>query len=102
MFYIITISSNYDCRMFDLLTDLPILLLLGLALFIGVVALVRLLLSPEGGLERRSSCDRRKGGAMPPVPFYDADRELVVEDRREEDDRRRRAFIITSEHKRLS
>lgn len=86
-------------KMMDLFTNLP--LILAVALFIGIVALVKLLLSPERGLERRSSVDRRRGGNMPPLPFYDKNDKLVTEDRREcRVDRRKRAFVITSEHKR--
>lgn len=83
----------------ELLTNLP--LLLAVALFVGIVALVKLLLSPERGLERRSREDRRRGGAMPPVPFYDRENTLVMTDRRQRPvDRRRRSFLITTVHKR--
>ncbi len=85
--------------MMELFTNLP--LILAVALFVGIVALVKMLLSPERGLERRSSEDRRRAGGMPPVPFYDQDNVLVIEDRREQAiDRRKRAFVITTEHKR--
>lgn len=84
----------------DLIINLPVLL--AVALFIGIVALVKILLSPESGLERRSRNDRRSGVPMPPLPFYDLNHKLVVEDRRrvKVTDRRKRVFIITTEHKR--
>ena len=82
------------------LINLPVLL--AVALFIGIVALVKILLSPESGLERRSKNDRRSGAPMPSLPFYDLNHNLVTEDRRRAvaPDRRKRVFIITSEHKR--
>jgi len=85
--------------MMELFTNLP--LILAVALFVGIAALVKMLLSPERGLERRSEQDRRHGGAIPPMPFYDKDKVLVTEDRRQQPlDRRKRAFIITTEHRR--
>ncbi len=85
----------------DLFINLPVLL--AVALFIGIVALVRLLLSPESGLERRSRNDRRSGASMPPLPFYDLNHKMVNEDRRRvvAPDRRKRVFIITTEHRRV-
>lgn len=85
----------------DILFNLP--LLLAVVLFIGVVALVRLLLAPVSALDRRSRTDRRSGDPMPSLPFYDAERKLVVEDRRNSHvtDRRKHIFIITTEHKRI-
>jgi len=84
----------------DSFINLPVLL--AVALFIGIVALVKILLSPESGLERRSKNDRRSGVPMPPLPFYDLDHKLVTDDRRRivAPDRRKQAFIIMSEHKR--
>lgn len=85
----------------DLFINLPVLL--AVALFIGIVALVKILLSPESGLERRSRNDRRTGAPMPPLPFYDLNHKLVSDDRRQHvspEDRRKRVFIITTEHRR--
>ena len=75
-------------------------MILGIALFIGIVVLVRLLLSPKSMERRRLRRDRRRGQAMPTMPFYDSERVLVTEDRRNLSDRRKRAFIIMTEHKR--
>jgi len=85
--------------MMDFITSLPFIL--AVALFIGIVILARILLSPEGALERRSRKDRRAGGEPPPVPFYDKHRELVSIDRRRAEDRRKRSFVITTTHKRV-
>ncbi len=85
--------------MMEFLTSLPFLL--AVALFVGIVALVRILLSPESAFERRSRKDRRRGGPMPQTPFYDENRELVTVDRREMDDRRKRGFVITTVQKRI-
>ena len=75
--------------------------LLAIALFIGIVILVRMLLSPNGMMERRRSRrDRRRGQAMPAIPFYDSERVLVTADRRNTADRRKRTFMIITEHKR--
>lgn len=75
--------------------------LLAIALFIGIVILVRLLLSPNGMMERRRTRrDRRRGQSMPAVPFYDSERVLVTQDRRTTHDRRKRTFMIITEHKR--
>jgi hypothetical protein len=73
--------------MMDFITSLPFIL--AVALFIGIVVLARILLSPEGALERRSRKDRRAGG------------ELVSVDRRRAEDRRKRSFVITTTHKRV-
>lgn len=78
-------------------SSLPVLL--GIALFIGIVVLVRLLLSPNS-LERRRSRDRRRGQAMPSLPFYDSNRVLVTQDRRVLADRRKRHFIVVTEQRR--
>ena len=79
--------------------SLPVLL--AIALFIGIVALVKILLSPESGLERRSRHDRRRGGPMPQIPFQDSNNQLVTVDRRSTAiDRRKRTFVISSEHRR--
>ena len=85
--------------MMEQIISLPVLL--AIALFIGIVALVKILLSPEGALERRSRRDRRKGGPMPSLPSYDVDSEFVSVDRRLAEDRRKRTFIISTEHKRI-
>lgn len=77
---------------------LPVIL--GIALFIGIVVLVRLLLSPNSMERRRSRRDRRCGQVMPSVPFYDSERVLVTHDRRVLSDRRKRAFMVMTEHKR--
>lgn len=82
----------------DIFGSLPVIL--GIALFIGIVVLVRLLLSPNSLERRRSLCDRRRGQAMPTLPFYDSDRVLVTEDRRVLPDRRKRAFMVITEHRR--
>ena len=75
-------------------------MILGIALFIGIVVLVRLLLSPNSIERRRVRRDRRYSQVMPTVPFYDSERTLVTEDRRNLNDRRKRAFIIITEQKR--
>ena len=85
--------------MMDFITSLPFIL--AVALFIGIVILARILLSPEGALERRSRKDRRAGGELPQVPFYDKHRQLVSADRRRSEDRRKRHFVITTTHKRV-
>lgn len=77
----------------DTIWSLPAIL--GIALFIGIVTLVKLLLSPDQGFERRSRRDRRRGGKQPEFPLYDCDRVLVTEDRRKLSDRRSHRFIIT-------
>jgi hypothetical protein len=78
-------------------------LILGIALFIGIVILVRQLLSPSGMIERRRSRrDRRRGQVMPELPFYDSDRVLVTEERRSLADRRKRTFMFITEHKRVT
>ncbi len=84
----------------DSIINLPVVL--AVALFIGIVALVKILLSPESGLERRSRNDRRSGAPMPPLPFYDLNHKLITEDRRQivAPDRRKRVFMITTEHRR--
>jgi len=77
----------------DTVFSLPAIL--AIALFIGIVTLVKLLLSPKGAFERRSRRDRRKKDDKPVYPFYDSLRELVDEDRRGMSDRRNHKFIIT-------
>ncbi len=78
----------------DAVFSLPAVL--GVALFIGVVALVKLLLSPDGAFERRlCRDDRRKIDSIQEFPFYDSDRELVTDDRRTSTNRRSHKFIIT-------
>ena len=85
--------------MMDIITSLPFIL--AVALFIAIVILARILLSPDGALERRSRRDRRNTSKPPQVPFYDKDRVLVTQDRRRRDDRRKRSFVITTTHKRI-
>lgn len=82
----------------DMFGSLPVIL--GIALFIGIVVLVRLLLSPNSLERRRSWRDRRRGQVMPTLPFYDSERVLVTKDRRTGRDRRKRSFIVITEHKR--
>lgn len=85
-------------RLADVFGSLPIIL--AVALFVGIVVLVRLLLSPNSMERRRTRRDRRRGQSMPTVPFYDSERVLVTADRRNLTDRRKRAFMIITEHKR--
>ena len=85
--------------MMDIITSLPFIL--AVALFIAIVILSRILLSPEGALERRSRRDRRNTSKLPQMPFYDKDRVLVTQDRRRRDDRRKRSFVITTTQKRI-
>jgi len=82
----------------DMFGNLPVIL--GVSLFIGIVILVRLLLSPNSRERRRSWRDRRRGQVMPSLPFYDSERVLVTEDRRRLPDRRKRAFMVVTEQKR--
>jgi hypothetical protein len=77
----------------DMFLSLPVLL--AIALFIGIVTLVKLLLTPENSLERRSQQDRRKGKKQPEFPLYDSNEKLVTDDRRNQRDRRCNDFIIT-------
>jgi hypothetical protein len=83
----------------DIFGSLPVIL--AIALFIGIVVLVRLLLSPDSRERRRSQRDRRRGRAMPTVPFYDSERKLVTQDRRMRDDRRKHAFMIITTQRRV-
>jgi len=82
----------------DIFGSLPVIL--GVALFVGIVVLVRLLLSPNSLERRRTRRDRRRGQAMPAVPFYDSERRLVTEDRRRLNDRRKHAFMISTTQRR--
>lgn len=82
----------------DIFGSLPVLL--GVALFVGIVVLVRLLLSPNSLERRRTMRDRRRGQAMPSLPFYDSQRVLVTEDRRVQTDRRKQPFIVVTQHRR--
>ena len=75
--------------------SLPVIL--ALALFVGIVILVRILLSPEGAFERRARRDRRQLQSMPALPFYDSERSLVTHDRRRSDRRKRRFVIMSSQ-----
>ena len=85
--------------MIDIITSLPFIL--AVALFVAIVILARILLSPEGALERRSRRDRRNMSKTPQMPFYDKDRVLVTQERRRRDERRKRSFVITTTQKRL-
>jgi predicted nucleic acid-binding protein len=85
-------------KLADLAISLPVIL--GIALFIGIVVLARLLLSPNSIERRRLRQDRRCARGMPTLPFYDSERKLVTEERRNLSDRRKRAFMIITEHKR--
>ncbi len=82
----------------DIFGSLPFIL--GVALFIGIVVLVRLLLSPNSLERRRTRHDRRRGQAMPTLPFYDSERRLVTEDRRRHIERRKHAFMISTTQRR--
>lgn len=82
----------------NLVGSLPVIL--GVALFIGIVILVRMLLSPNSLERRRTRRDRRRGTPMPKVPFYDSERRLVTEDRRKLADRRKHAFMISTTQRR--
>jgi len=103
-----SLLTALDCCLTDQLTrmnevmmeliSLPVLL--AIALFIGIAMLVKILLSPESSLERRSRQDRRKSIGMPATPFHDIDNQVVTADRRHATDRRKRVFVISSEHKR--
>ena len=77
----------------EMFLSLPVLL--AIALFIGIVTLVKLLLTPENSLERRSLKDRRKGKKQPEFPLYDSEEILVTDERRSLEDRRCNNFIIT-------
>jgi len=81
----------------DLFINLPVLL--AVALFVGIVTLVKILLSPESGLERRSRNERRSGAPIPTLPFYDLNHQQVIKDRRRTvlPERRKRVFAITTE-----
>lgn len=81
----------------DVFGNLPVIL--AIALFIGIVVLVRLLLSPNS-MERRMRRDRRHGQSMPELPFYDSERNLVTRDRRAYNERRKRAFIVITKQRR--
>lgn len=83
----------------DIFGSLPVIL--AVALFIGIVVLVRLLLSPNSRERRRSQRDRRRGQVMPTVPFYDSERKLVTQDRRMHDDRRKHPFMIITTQRRV-
>jgi len=85
-------------KLADIFSSLPFIL--GVALFIGIVILVRLLLSPDSLERRRTRYDRRKAQVMPSMPFYDSDRRLVTEDRRKTSDRRKRAFVFITTQRR--
>ena len=78
----------------ELLKSPPILL--GIVLFVVLLGLVRMLLNSDGHLRRKATEERRCDSRMPPVPFYDSNRELVTLDRRRSHDRRQgRIFTAT-------
>jgi len=77
----------------DMSLKLPVLL--GIAMVIGIIALIRLLRSPDSSFERRARSDRRRNLSTPDFPFYDSNRQLVQRDRRSQADRRFRNFSIT-------
>jgi len=77
----------------EMFLNLPTIL--AIALFIGIVTLVKLLLTPESAFERRSLSDRRKGKKQPEFPFYDSEEILVTQERRNREDRRCHNFTIT-------
>jgi len=83
----------------ELLINLPVLL--AIVLFVGIVVLVKVLLSPDI-LERRCRSDRRRADSTPRMPFYDSGEKRVSKDRRlvKVSDRRKHVFIITPEQKR--
>ncbi len=81
--------------MLELLRSPPILF--GVALFLGLLGLVRVLLNSDGHLRRKATEERRKSGRMPPVPFYDSNRLLVTIDRRGHEDRRRGRIFTASQ-----
>lgn len=62
---------------------------IGAVLFLGIIALARVLLSKDPALKRNHGGDRRRQAAMPAVPFYDSEGIYVTEDRRITLDRRR-------------
>lgn len=66
---------------------------IGIVLFLGIVALARVLLVREPGLKRSHGGDRRKPGVMPDVPFYDSEGILVIQERRTCPDRRRSRLL---------
>lgn len=84
-------------KLADAFISLPVIL--GIALFIGIVILAWLLLSPNSIERRRLRQDRRRSQVMPTMPFYDSNRVLVTEDRRTLTDRRKHAFMIMTEHR---
>jgi len=66
---------------------------MGVMLFFGAVALVRLIFMRDPALKRAYGHERRKSREpMSSVPFYDSDGVLVSEDRRKLTDRRRTNF----------
>ena len=77
----------------DTLTSLPVIL--GITLFIGIVILVKSLLVPGGGIERRTEAERRSRVHAPEYPFYDSEQELIYADRRIASDRRKPRYVIT-------
>ena len=79
----------------ELFGNLPAIL--GVALFIALVFLIKALLSPTGVMERRESGDRRKTLHNPVFPFYDSERNLVTNERRISQDRRKRGIYITTQ-----
>ncbi|MDH5777703.1 MAG: hypothetical protein OEZ33_05800 [Gammaproteobacteria bacterium] len=70
---------------------------IGVVLFLGIIALARLMLMRDPSLKRGYGSDRRQLSKMPVVPFYDSEGILVTEDRRTCIDRRR-ARLLEREH----
>ena len=66
---------------------------IGGVLFLGIVALARMMLMREPGLKRSHGGDRRRVSNMPEVPFYDSEGTLVTENRRTCLDRRRARLL---------
>lgn len=66
---------------------------IGIVLFLGIVALARVLLMRDPTLKRINVGDRRREEAMPTIPFYDSEGILVTADRRTCPDRRRSRLL---------
>lgn len=66
---------------------------IGSVLFLGIVALARVLLVKDSSLKRSHGGDRRQPGVMPAVPFYDSGGILVTQERRTCPDRRRSRLL---------
>ena len=71
---------------------------IGTLVFLGMVSLIRILLSRDPSLKRHYGADRRlHKGNMPEIPFYDSDGIKVTEDRRVLPDRRRHRLLAMQE-----